>query len=204
MDNYTWIEFPVWILTIENNPNVSFSLRTKDFILIAHLCNNVDQQGRITDDDLARVTYDLDYEKDLETTLDFLHSNNILINIKELDGTFLNYADKKQGELLLGRKFEGEEEKISRAAFPLELTQDKLLNFEDFRFLAFCFEFSKIRNGGNLSFIDAGAVQVFSTKILGLGLQNVRDHIKKLEQLGYVKMVKDGLKLLPEIFPENN
>jgi len=159
MKNYTWIEFPTWILAQQNKPEFKLKLSTSDFILIANICSKVDTSGHINLDELEQILVGLGYT-DL-SILFYYSSNNILSCFEGFKGAHLNFYDKKQLELLDAEKID-EEDRISRLAFPLELTNDKRLSFEDFRFLAFCFEFSKLRNGNDYSFIDFGAVKVFT------------------------------------------
>jgi len=41
MKNYTWIEFPTWILAHHLNPDKRLKLNTSNFILIAQISNEV-------------------------------------------------------------------------------------------------------------------------------------------------------------------
>lgn len=194
MKNYTWIEFPTWILAQLSNPKSNIKINTNDFILIANISSKVDESGYINPYDFAKILFDLEYSN--ESILGYLGTNGILSTNNELEGFHLNFFDNKQDKLLNIESID-KEDRISRLAFPLELTKDERLSLEDFRFLAFCFEFSKLRNGNDYSFIDWGAVKVF-TDYFGLRHQNIRKIITKLESLGYVNLTEEGLELLPE------
>jgi len=194
MKNYTWIEFPTWILAHHLDPDKKLKLNTSNFILIAQISSKVDESGYISFYELGQTFIDLKYED--ESILGFFGSNSILSMNDEYEGCHLNFFDKKQTELLAGEKIDNED-RISRLSFPLEVTEDKRLSLEDFTIIAFCFEFSKLRNGDDYSFIDGDVIKVFS-KYFGLRLQDVRTIAYKLESLGYFKLSEGGIQLLPK------